>query len=129
MTASVELSVGLLRRFAEFTRKLSPEELEGVVAGTLKFGLLEPKAPKPAKTVLDAEQVRARLAEMETRDAAREYLDSLKLTAVGMKQLAQSLSTPIAGVARKDDIRDRIVEFTVGFRRGQETIRHGSWKS
>jgi hypothetical protein len=133
VTTSVELSVGLLRRFAEFTKKLSPEELEGIVAGTVKFGLLEPRSSragsssKAARSVADKEQIIARLAELSSRSAATEYLDSLKLTVEGMKDLAQAVGAPLAGASRKNDIRDRIIEHTVGFRSNQETIRHGSW--
>ena len=36
----VDLSAGLLKKFMEFTRKLTAEQLASVVAGELKFGLL-----------------------------------------------------------------------------------------
>ena len=129
MTTPVDLSVGLLRRFAEFTKKLTPEQLEGVVAGTVKFGLLEPKAPRAAAPTLDAEYIAATLGEMNSRDAAAGLLDGMKLNVAAMKQLAQALGAPLAGATKKDDIRDRIVEHTVGFRLNSQTIRHGSWSS
>jgi hypothetical protein len=36
----VDLSAGLLKKFMEFTKKLTPEQLASVVTGELKFGLL-----------------------------------------------------------------------------------------
>jgi hypothetical protein len=126
MSDSVDLSVGLLRKFAEFTRKLSQEELEAIVAGTLKFGLLEPPKPK-VSTPIDAEAIRAELVAAGSREAASARIDSLKLQVPGLKQLAQSLGVSLAGATTKLAIRDRIVEHTIGFRLNSQTIRAGSW--
>ncbi len=129
MKTSVDLSVGLLRKFADFTKKLSPEQLEAVVAGTLKFVIIEASAPKASGLTVDVEQLSAELGGMTSRDAAVQRLEDLKLTAQLMKELAKALGAPIAGVRKRDAIRDRIVEHTVGFRLNSETIRHGSWSS
>jgi hypothetical protein len=129
VSTSVELSTGLLRKFAEFTRRLTPEQLEAIVEGTMKFGLLEPPVPKPPKVTIDATQVASELASMTSRDAASSYLDDLKLTVTQLRQLAKALGAPVAGAAAKIAVRDRIVEHTVGFRLNSQTIRGGTWQT
>lgn len=97
----------------------------------VNFGVqLRPRGstPRPRKEAApkaraSSDEVAARLAEIDSRDAAREYLDSLSLSADETRRLAHSLNTPIAGVSRKSDIRDRIVEHAVGFRLAQGVIR------
>ena len=129
MTTPVDLSVGLLRRFADFTKKLSPEQLEALVAGHLKFGLLEPPVPKTMHLPFNVDDLRAELEAMPTRDAAAARLDGLKLSGDLIKELAKALGAPISGVRAKTAIRDRIVEHIVGFRLNSQTIRHGSWSA
>ena len=72
---------------------------------------------------------RGSLAAIGSHDAAVALLDGLKLTAPGMKQLAQALGASIAGASTKSAVRDRIIEHTVGFRLNSQTIRAGSWSS
>jgi hypothetical protein len=129
MTTSVELSVGLLRRFAEFTKKLSPEELEALVAGELKFGLLVPPTPKVVKQPVEADKLAAELGSMTSREEATAHIDRLKLTSDQLKKLAKEIGASVAGITRKDGFRDRIVEHTLGYRLNSQTIRHGSWSS
>jgi hypothetical protein len=129
MTTTVELSVGLLRRFADFTKKLSPEQLAAVVSGELKFGLLDQAGKKKSALPVDAAQLSAELAAMPSREAAAARLDGLNLSAPMMKDLAKAMGASISGVTRKDAFRDRIVEHTLGFRLNSQTIRSGSWSS
>ncbi|WP_020519485.1 hypothetical protein [Catelliglobosispora koreensis] len=46
-----------------------------------------------------------------------------------LKQLAKDLGASITGASTKVQIKDRIVECTVGFRLNSQIIRSGSWKS
>lgn len=130
MSTSVELSAGLLKRFMEFTRRLTPEQLEALVDGGLKFGILTP--PQPAVTAppaFDADKITVELGAALSREGAREYLDRLKIKLPDYKRLAKALDTPIVGATTRDAIRDRIVEHMVGVRLNSQTIRHGAWSS
>jgi hypothetical protein len=120
----VDLSVALLRRFAEFTKKLTPEQLAGVASGELKFGLLDAptrnvpvRKPKPDPLGGDAaDSIRTDLHALNSRKAAADYVDGLRLSADGLRALARSLGASLSGVSKKDEFRDRIVEHTVGYR-------------
>jgi hypothetical protein len=132
MSDVVDLSVGLLRKFAEFTRKLTPEQLTALVAGELKFGLLDTPPPKRTRSPspsVDASAVAAELAALTSREAAAAHVDSLGLTVAKLKDLAKALGASLVGASGKGAIRDRIVEHTVGFRLNSQTIRHGSWST
>lgn len=126
MSDTVEVSVPLLRRFADFTKKLTAEQLAAVANGELKLGLLNPPA-KSAKVAVSVDRLAAELAAMTSRSAAAEHIDSLKLTLPALKDTAKALGASIAGASTKVAVRDRIVEHTVGFRLNSATIRDGSW--
>lgn len=71
----------------------------------------------PAKVTADLKAIRDRGTARETPDARGEaaaYLDGLKLTAPQMKALARELDIHTPSNARKQDIRDRIVNNQVG---------------
>jgi len=129
MSGIVDTSVALLRKFAEFTKRLTPEQLAAVASGELKFGLLDgpPKRAKPSKPVVNIDQLAAALSAMTSRAAAADHIDGLRLTVPALKDIAKALGASITRVTKKDAIRDRIVEHTVGFRLNSNTIRDSSW--
>jgi hypothetical protein len=129
MSTSVELSAGLLKKFMEFTRRLSPEQLEAIVAGDLKFGILTPPPPKVPAPVLEVDKIAAELSVIPSREAARDYLDGLRLKVTDARKLAKAIDASITGATTKDAIRDRIIEHPVGARLNSHTIRYGTWSS
>jgi hypothetical protein len=131
MSDIVDVSVALLRRFADFTKRLTPEQLAGVANGELKFGLLESpvRGTKATKPAVNVDEIATALSGITSRSAAADYLDGLGLNVLGLKEVARGLGASLSGVTRKDAIRDRIVEHTVGFRLNANTIRGGSWSA
>lgn len=129
MSDVVEVSVALLRRFADFTKKLTPEQLGALAAGELKFDLIEVKKPAKQKALVDIDPstVSAHLQTVSSRAEAARYIDGLKLTALQQKQLAGTLGVSLTGATRREQVRDRIVEHTVGYRLNSQTIRGGAW--
>jgi hypothetical protein len=129
MSDIVDISVALLRKFAEFTKKLTPDQLAAVASGELRFGLLDGPLRKtpPSKPMVNIEQLAATLSTMTSRAAASDHIDGLGLTVPMLKETAKALGVSIIGVTKKDAIRDRIVEHTVGFRLNSNTIQDGSW--
>lgn len=128
MNDVVAVSTALLRKFADFVKTLSADELARVSSGELKFELVERAARKtaPAKAQVDVGRVRDDLRSMSTREAAASYIESLRLNADPLKDLARALGASLVGVSRKDDVRDRIVEHTVGYRLNSAAIRDGA---
>jgi hypothetical protein len=108
MSDVVEISVALLRKFAEFTKKLTPEQVAGVASGELKFGLLDspvrkavaPKAVARKAPPLDVEQLRIDLNTMTSREVASSHIDSFRLGAPALKDLAKSLGASLVGRGR-----------------------------
>lgn len=125
MSDVVEISVALLRRYAEFTKKLTPEQLNGIVSGELKFALEGGK--KQAVMSVDAGAIETQLSRLDSREEAAAYIDSLRLTVPKLKAVARDLAVSLAGASVKEQIRDRIVEHTVGFRLNSRAIREGDW--
>lgn len=127
MSDVVEVSTALLKRYMEFTRKLTPEQLTAIASGELKFSLESTKKAGGPSAAVDAAVVSADLAGIGSREEAVQYLDALKLSADGQKQLAKDLGVSIVGASSKAKVRDRIVEHSVGYRLNSESIRSGSW--
>jgi len=128
---AVDISVALLRKFADFTKTLSEEELVGIATGALKIGLRDApqKAARSTKTAprLDAEDLSRRLTQMANRVDAAAFVDSLGLSLQALRDTAKALGASIAGATTKVAVRDRIVEHAVGFRLDSATLRGGSW--
>jgi len=127
MSDVVEVSTALLKRYMEFTRKLTPEQLTAVSAGELKFALVPVKKAGGGASGADAAVVTADLANLGSREEAATYLDGLKLSADQQKQLAKALGASIVGAGNKTQVRDRIVEHCVGYRLNSQTIQGGGW--
>ena len=127
MSDVVEVSTALLKRYMEFTKKLTPEQLAAIAAGELKFSLEPSKKAGTAAASIDTTVISAELATMTNRETAVRYIDGLKLSAVAQKQLAKDLGASIVGASAKDKVRDRIVEHCVGYRLDSQSIVDGSW--
>lgn len=124
MSDPADLTHGVLLRVADFLRKLPADQLAALADGTARLELV-PKggrrsagAARPARKPLPlpAEQVRAELAKIGDRTAARRWLEDLGLTVPQLRDLARELGVPVTSKARRDDVLDTIVQGTVGRR-------------
>jgi hypothetical protein len=127
MSDVVEVSAALLKRYMEFTRRLTPEQLAAIAAGELKFSLEPTRKAAGGANAVDTTVISAELAAMTSREAAVRYLDALKLPAAAQKQLAKDLGASIVGASSKVQVRDRIVEHCVGYKLNSKSIRDGAW--
>jgi hypothetical protein len=127
MSDIVEISVLLMRKYAEFTKRLTPEQLHGVANGELKLTLEGAARKGGTKAAPNFAEISERLDQIATREAATTYLDGLKLTGDQLKQLAKAVGASLAGVSKVGQFRDRIVEYTVGYRLNSSTLGKGGW--
>jgi hypothetical protein len=134
---AADLTHAVLLRVAEFLRKLPAEQLADLAEGTARLEVV-PKgwrvvAPgagstsrgsraAAARPAVSAEEVKADLVVMTDRSAAASYLDGLKLTVAQFKVLAKDLDIAVRSGAKKDELRDAIVTWTVGRRLDSERI-------
>lgn len=120
MTESAELTHAVMARLTQFVRRLSPEDLAALAAGTVQLGLVRSATPAPASTARElpvpADDVRAVLGAMPDRAEAVRYLDGLRLTTPQLRALAKGLNLAVATKATKTELRDTIVQWTVGRR-------------
>ena len=144
MTAPAELSAGVLLRVADFLKKLPADQLADLASGTARLEVV-PKgasagsgsakktaAPRAVKAptqraakiapVVDAERVRADLRAIGDRAAAARYLDDLGLNVPPLKSLAKELGVAVGSRARRDEVRDAIVQRFVGGRLAAEAV-------
>jgi len=129
MTDIVDLSVALLRKFADFTKKLTSDQLTAITTGELKLTIEGARRATPAVAAVDTQAVSSRLSRMESREEARAYIDGLGISAKQLRQLAKDLGASLTGTTARDQFRDRLVEHTVGYRLNSQTIRGSSWTS
>jgi SPP1 gp7 family putative phage head morphogenesis protein len=87
---------------------------------------IEPVTSRPKVSHHDPADVAAHLAAHTSREQAASHLDSLKLSAPQMKQLAKDLDVVVPGGASKQRIRDEIVDQKVGVRLRAHAIEQTS---
>ena len=120
MTESADLTHAVLHRLTQFVRRLSPQELSDLASGAARLDLVRPPAvaaPAPPRDgAVPADEVRSTLAGMSDRASAAQYLDGLRLTTPQLRVLARDLNLAVSSKAGKTEVRDTIVQWTVGRR-------------
>jgi hypothetical protein len=130
MSDSAELTHDILLRVAEFLRKLPPDQLEELAAGTAQLQVVSRSPVEAARRqrlpvrqrtpVVEMprpiEQIGSDLASFTDRASAAAYLDELKLSAAQLRSLAAGLGIAVSSKATKTQARDTIVQWTVGRR-------------
>jgi hypothetical protein len=124
VSESAELTHEVLLRVADFLRKLPTKQLQDIAAGTAKLEVVRPTARKlpsrtriaPAELPRPVDEIGSKLAGLTDRAAAARYLDDLSLTAAQLRSLALALGIAVTSKATKPQVRDTIVQWTVGRR-------------
>ena len=120
MTQPADLTHAVLHRLTQFVRRLSPQELSDLASGAARLDLVRPPANAAAAPARDAgvpaDEVRSTLSDMSDRASAVQYLDGLRLTTPQLRALARELNLAVSAKASKTEVRDTIVQWTVGRR-------------
>jgi hypothetical protein len=121
-----DLTHGVLLRVAEFLRKLPADQLAALADGTAKLEIV-PKggrraAPAAKPAPVTADQVRAELTRIGDRAAGRRWLADQRLLVAQLRALAGELGISVPSKARKDDLLDQIIQWTIGRRLDSEAI-------
>ncbi|MER7279784.1 hypothetical protein ABT369_35630 [Dactylosporangium sp. NPDC000244] len=124
MTDPADLAHEVLLRVAAFVKTLPADQLEDLASGAAKLELV-PKGGRPAKAVKAApaaalsrpvSEIESMLGELETRQAAIQYVNDLKLTVPQIKELAKVLGVAAPAKSTKPTLITAIVDATVGRR-------------
>lgn len=125
MSDPADLTHGVLLRVAEFLRKLPADQLAALADGTAKLEIV-PKGGRRAVTskpaAVTAEQVRGELVRIGDRAAGRRWLVDQRLTVAQLRALAGELGISVPSKARKDDVLEHIIQWTIGRRLDSEAI-------
>ena len=125
MTDPAELAHEVLRRVAEFVRRLPADQLADLARGEAKLELV-PKGGRRTAAAADAlprpaEEILSTLTGIGERAGARRYLEvDLKLTVPKLKRLAAEFGITVSGT--KPKVLDGIVEWAVGRRIDSDVI-------
>jgi hypothetical protein len=129
VTGSVDRTYDMLQRIGEFLKKASAEQLDALVAGEARLEIVPKGArvaaattPKPVTLTLSADEVAAELRSIGDRAAAARYVTDLKLPKAQLVQLAKELHVAVLSKHTVAQVRDLIVEQTVGHRLTTEAI-------
>ena len=114
----------VMKKVIKLVENLSDEELEDVVEGKKKVMLVE-VGSTPKTKVIKEENVSTyleKLEEMNSREEARKYIESLKWTKVKLKELAAKGSVYIGSKDSKEIIIQKIINHIVGARLTYEAL-------
>nr|BFE65866.1 hypothetical protein GCM10020063_103920 [Dactylosporangium thailandense] len=124
MTDPADLAHEVLLRVAAFVKTLPADQLADLASGAAKLELV-PKGGRPARAVKAApaaalsrpvSEIESMLGELETRQAAIQYVNDLKLTVPQIKELAKVLGVAAPAKSTKPTLITAIVDATVGRR-------------
>ena len=121
--------VSLLRDFANQIQKMDDSEIESVLAGELRLEIRPPqkkskKQPTRNRYLADEfEKLQDALQNTDTREHARELIDSFLHTKEELTRFARVLDIPVPKSISSEQIKDRLVEGTVGYRLRSAAIR------
>lgn len=114
--------VSLLRDLASQIQKMDDSEVESVLAGESRLEIRPPqkksKRQRTRNRYLDeeSEKLQDALQNTDTREHARELIDSFLHTKEELTRFARVLDIPVPRSISSEQIKDRLVEGTVGYR-------------
>jgi hypothetical protein len=135
MSAVSSQSVALLRRVAEFLDGLPEDQILDLAEGRARltyvpWGATEPAPVKVARLPrkaaapsVDVEAILAGLDQADSRDAGRELLDPLNVTA--LRAIAKAAGMTGVSKTPKPELVDQLVALTIGGRLGFAAMREG----
>lgn len=128
MTYDVDRSAEILRRVSNFLRNLTEAQIDDLIEGRVKITLTgNPRRAQSAKarsnSEEDAERIINELTSKSTRAEGIALLDSLGLTRASLRDIALAMKLPVPRTDTVSELKDRIVEATIGYRLRSDAIR------
>lgn len=117
----------ILERFAKKVKNFSDEEIANLEKGNfdicLRVSSKKTEHAPELKKSFDLKEVKSKLEKSTSREDSSSFLLSLDLTVVELGKLAKELDIPFRKGENKEQVVERIVEKTVGFRLNSEAVR------
>ena len=121
--------VSLLRDLARQIQAMDDSEIESVLAGQYRLEIRPPamKQRRQQTQVRGSDDEVSRLQDAlrttDTREQARQLIDELLNTKAELIRFARALDIPVPKSASAEQLKDRLVEGTVGYRLRSAAIR------
>jgi len=126
----------LLRQFADLLENLDDQDVEKIIryhsklliSGTDASKSLKKISPAPLSNT-DIDTVRNNLKTVSTRETAEALLNEWAPKKAQLEAVAKALSVPVQKIDTADQIKNKIIDATVGYRlrshaiRGEDTSR------
>lgn len=134
-SSAKKLVVSLLRDLARQIQAMDDSEVESVLAGQSRIEIRPPVAkPEGSRTRSrcadkDLARLQYRLRHTDTRQRARDLIDELLHTKAELTRFARALDIPVPKSISSEQIKDRLVEGTVGYRLRSAAIRGNATES
>jgi hypothetical protein len=121
-----DIFISMLKKFTQFINKLSEEDINDLTTGkkSLCIKLVEKKQASDSKSdFIDLKDTEEQLLKINSRDQAEELLKNLKKTE--LQRIAKNLDIAIQKNENLTRLREKIIEFTVGYKLRSEAIQSG----
>lgn len=118
--------VSFLRQLMRQIEGMDDAEVERILSGQFSIELRVPKARRSAKAACSnelVEKLKSTLDRVGTREEARKLIDNSLHTKTDLMRLARVLDIPAPNRVTSEDLRDRLVEATVGYRIRSAVVR------
>ena len=120
--------VSLLNKFARQIQAMDDAELERVLAGDWRIELKAKRSPKKHNSSRQCSmdvirKLRDDLNGTESRQTARRLIDGVAHTRGDLTRLAKMLDLPVPKSCSTAELKDRLIESTVGFRLRSAAVR------
>ena len=121
--------ISLLRDLASQIQAMDDSEFERVLSGKSRLEIRPPKKkseeqqPRIRCSDEDLERLREALRSTNTRERARELIERFLHTKAELTRFARVLDIPVPKSTSSEQLKDRLVEGTVGYRIRSAAIR------
>ncbi|MEH0980902.1 hypothetical protein [Micromonospora sp. CPCC 205556] len=125
---TTDAALQILKVVTSFLRNLSGEEIERLVNGSSTLAIVPRAGARPGSERVtfdqaDIDKVRADLMTMGSREEGLAYLEQLKLTRNALHALTAAFDLPVRKTDKVEDLRNNLIEATIGFRLRSHAIR------
>jgi len=124
----VDKPAGIMREVANFLRTLTEDQIDEILSGEAKIGLIRnrralSKSRASHSSSVDLDDIREQLANVSNREDGHALLERMGLRRAILAELASSMQMPVRKTDTVDKLRESVVEATIGFRLRSHAIR------
>lgn len=117
----------LLSRLSEIIASLTDEDIQKILDGTYEIKFVKARTTTEQNEYIppfNADEIIEKLKASGSRESAKEYLeDQHVINKRDLEVIARKLDIPLVKTNKVEDLRNKIIEFTVGAKLRSQTIQ------